>query len=98
MRTILFGSVIAVGLIVCPSLRAQGSDDVRAEQQALKDKGFDPGPIDGVSGPQTRRALHEFQQKQNLEEDGRLGPQTRDALGLQPGSAKTDMKESGTNL
>jgi Putative peptidoglycan binding domain len=98
MRTIIISSVFALGVFMSPGLLAQGSDDVRAEQQALKDKGIDPGPIDGINGPQTRRALHEFQAKQNLAEDGKLGPQTRDALGLKPGSASTDMKESGTNL
>lgn len=98
MRTLITGSALAVSLLMTPGLRAQGSDDVRAEQQALKDKGFDPGPVDGVDGPQTRAALRQFQQKQNLQEDGKVGPQTRDALGLKPGSAGTDMKESGTNL
>ncbi len=98
MRTIIFGSAFAIALLINPSLFAQGSDDVRAEQQALKDKGFDPGPIDGISGPRTRAALRQFQAKQNLKEDGRLGPETRDALGLQAGSASTDVKEAGTNL
>jgi Putative peptidoglycan binding domain len=98
MRIILSGAVFAAGLLLSPSLQARDSDSVRAEQQALKDKGFDPGPVDGVDGPQTRSALHQFQQKQNLEEDGKLGPQTRDALGLKPGSADTNMKASGQNL
>lgn len=98
MRTILFASAFAMALLMGSNLRTQGSDDVRAEQQALKDKGFDPGPVDGVDGPKTRAALRQFQAKQNLEQDGRLGPQTRDALGLKPGSASTNMKEAGTNL
>jgi hypothetical protein len=98
MRISLFCSVVAAGLVITPCLLAQGSDDVRAEQQALKDKGYDPGPVDGVDGPKTRAALREFQSKQNLQEDGKLGPQTRDALGLREGSAHTDMKEAGTNL
>jgi len=98
MGKTIFGFAFAMALVAGPSLLAQGSDDVRAEQQALKDKGLDPGPIDGIDGPRTRAALREFQQKQNLDADGKLGPQTRDALGLKPGSARTDMKESGANL
>ena len=98
MRKIMFGSVLAIGLMCSPSLRAQGSDDVKAEQQALKDKGFDPGPVDGVNGPKTRSALGQFQEKQNLKKDGKLGPQTRDSLGLKEASASTDMKKSGTNI
>lgn len=98
MRITIFGLAFGLLLLLSPGLRAQGSEDIRAEQQALKDKGFDPGPVDGVDGPKTRAALRQFQEKQNLQEDGRLGPQTRDALGLRPGSASTDMKEAGTNL
>jgi hypothetical protein len=98
MWKIILGSAFALGLLIAPTLFAQGSDDIRAEQQALKDKGCDPGPIDGINGPKTEAALREFQRKQNLEPDGRLGPQTRDALGLRPASAHTDMKEAGTNL
>jgi hypothetical protein len=85
-------------LLISSNLQAQGSDDIRAEQQALKDKGFDPGEIDGKNGPKTHAALREFQKKQNLSEDGKFGPQTRDALGVKTGSASTEMKESGANL
>jgi len=98
MRTMISGLALALAFLVSPGMFAQGSDDVRAEQQALKDKGFDPGPVDGINGPRTQAALRQFQDKQNLKEDGKLGPQTRDALGLKPGSAGTDMKEAGTNL
>lgn len=98
MRNLLFTSALAAGLLMTPNLRAQDSDTIRAEQQALKDKGFDPGPVDGVDGAKTRAALRDFQKKQSLNEDGKLGPQTMDALGVKPGSSKTDMKESGANL
>ena len=98
MQTMIFGSVFAIVLLLSPSLLAQGSGEVRAEQQALKDKGFDPGSVDGVKGPRTRAALRQFQAKQNLQEDGKLGPQARDALGLKPGSAATNMKAAGTNF
>jgi hypothetical protein len=98
MQKMMFVTALAVGLLATPLLKAQGSDSIRAEQQALKDKGFDPGPVDGMSGRQTKEALKHFQDQQNLHEDGRLGPQTRDALGLKEGSAKTDMRESGENM
>lgn len=41
-----------------------------ALQQALKDKGFDPGPIDGVIGAGTKKALKAWQQSQGLPVDG----------------------------
>ncbi len=39
-------------------------------QQALKDKGFDPGPIDGVIGSGTKRALKDWQESAGLPADG----------------------------
>ncbi len=39
-------------------------------QQALLDKGFDPGPIDGVIGAGTKRALRAWQESVGMPEDG----------------------------
>ncbi len=33
---------------------------VREVQQALRDAGYDPGPIDGIMGPRTRSALRTY--------------------------------------
>jgi len=38
---------------------------VMAMQQTLKDKGFDPGPIDGTAGPRTAAALSDYQKAEN---------------------------------
>lgn len=51
-----------------------------AVQKALKDAGFDPGPIDGIWGPRTRAAVVAFQRARGLIADGIVGPQTRAAL------------------
>jgi putative chitinase len=56
---------------------------VKALQKALKDKGFDPGEIDGDFGPGTEAAVLAFQQSQGLIADGKAGPQTLGALGLE---------------
>ena len=37
-----------------------GKDDVRTAQQALQDKGFNPGPIDGIMGPHTKAAISDL--------------------------------------
>lgn len=50
--------------------RALTLDERKAVQQALKDKGFDPGPVDGIIGAQTRRALRDWQRSENLPADG----------------------------
>ncbi|MBL8905432.1 MAG: TIGR02594 family protein [Rhizobiales bacterium] len=58
-------------------------------QIALKSKGFDPGPIDGVRGRRTIAAIMAFQAKNNLEVDGIVGPLTAAKL-FAGGPAPTD--------
>lgn len=50
--------------------RALSLAERMALQQALKDKGFDPGPIDGVIGAGTKKALKAWQRSEGLPEDG----------------------------
>src|ERR1700761_654898 len=97
MRKLLIASTLCIGLCGTTALWAQ-SDSVRQAQQALKDKGYDPGPVDGKNGPKTRQATRQYQQKENLDADGRLGPQTLDHLGVQHASSGTEMKEAGANV
>jgi hyperosmotically inducible protein len=60
---------------------------IRAGQQALKDRGIDPGPIDGVHGPRTAAAVKEYQQKENLAVTGRFDPETLGKLDVGVGGA-----------
>jgi hypothetical protein len=55
---------------------------VRKVQRALKDKGFDPGKIDGEYGPHTVAAVTAFQATHRLVADGVCGPQTARKLGV----------------
>ncbi len=69
------------------SFLRNGSSGPQVEelQQMLKAAGFDPGPLDGKFGPQTRAAVLAFQQAKSIQVDGVVGPQTRAALlGLPP--------------
>lgn len=50
--------------------RALSLDERKTLQQALKDKGFDPGPIDGVIGAGTKRALKAWQKSAGVPADG----------------------------
>jgi uncharacterized protein (TIGR02594 family) len=75
--------------------------DVRAIQQALKDKGFDPGEIDGQPGRRTIAAVKAFQAKNGLEVDGIVGPQTAKALmgaGAAGATAPTGGADTSTPL
>jgi peptidoglycan hydrolase-like protein with peptidoglycan-binding domain len=56
--------------------------DVKSMQMALKDKGFDPGPADGVMGPRTRAALMDYQRKEGLTPTGRWDDETAMKLGV----------------
>lgn len=53
-----------------------------AIQNALKAKGYDPGPIDNILGPQTRAALSKYQKANNLPV-GRLDMETLRSLGVE---------------
>jgi len=53
-------------------------------QQALADKGYYSGPVNGVWGPDSLEALKKFQSDQNLSPDGKLGSLSLIGLGLGP--------------
>ncbi len=55
---------------------------VRDVQRALKNKGYNPGPVDGVMGVQTQAALRQYQKDKELPQ-GNLNLQTLQALGIQ---------------
>ena len=61
---------------------SMNSDTVRKVQQALREKGHNPGAIDGVYGPQTAQALREFQRSQSLVASGRMDQDTLANLGV----------------
>ena len=49
-------------------------------QRYLSDNGFNPGPIDGVSGNKTKAAIKAFQTKNGLLSDGIAGSKTKAAM------------------
>jgi putative chitinase len=56
--------------------------DVKRIQELLKEKGFDPGFIDGEFGHGTEAAVMAFQKSEGLAADGIVGLQTQKALGM----------------
>ena len=97
MRTVL--AALFVGLCLCATgVYGQSGDTVREAQQALKDKGYDPGPIDGINGPRTRAAVRSYQEKEHLNTDGRLDATTLDSLGVKHASAGTEFGAAGENV
>ncbi len=49
-------------------------------QGALKNAGYYMGIVDGKKGPQTKKAIEDFQKANNLPPDGKVGPKTWAAL------------------
>lgn len=63
-----------------------GSPVVRHLQRLLARAGTLPGPIDGLYGPRTARAVGQYQADLGLPVSGIAGPQTLTALGAQGGA------------
>jgi len=53
---------------------------VKLLQEALNDLGHEAGAVDGIFGPQTERALRDFQERAGITVDGIAGPQTYGAM------------------
>ena len=56
-------------------------DDVRALQERLLEIGYNAGRADGIYGPDTARAVAQFQREVGLVPDANCGPHTLAALG-----------------
>ena len=88
-------ALVLLVLLACSGVAVHAEPDpmVEAIQQALTEKGFDPGKVDGAMGWRTRGALRVFQRSVGLPDSGRVDSATLAALGLGPSSgaqARTD--------
>ncbi len=66
-------------------------EEVIRVQQRLSQWGYYKGPVDGVYGYETFRAVQNFQRNNGLPIDGVTGKATRDALGLSMPDAPPDV-------
>lgn len=62
------------------------SEEIRAVQQALKEKGYYNYTVDGIFGTRTRSAVVSFQKDNGLDPDGIAGEKTLKALGVYSGN------------
>ena len=70
---------------------------VRDTQIALKQAGFNPGPIDGIMGPLTMTSLRDYQSHFGLQVTGTLTAETRTALmGTGTATMRTDRQSPTT--
>jgi hypothetical protein len=71
----------AANAVAAPATEAP-QDANKALQQALKDKGFYNGAIDGDLGPKTQEAVKAFKVANKLNADSVVGPKVKELLGL----------------
>jgi peptidoglycan hydrolase-like protein with peptidoglycan-binding domain len=79
-RGVAFASLLAA-LAAATAMPADAGRQTPGLQVALKSRGLYAGPIDGIAGPMTRRAIRVFQKRNGLAVDGVPGPRTRAKLG-----------------
>lgn len=68
-------------LAFAPPASAAANPQLAGLQVALRSYGLYCGPIDGIAGPATRRAVEDFQRRHGLPADGIAGARTRAELG-----------------
>ena len=79
-RFIVLASLVAA--LGAPASAVAITDvQVAGLQAALRARGLYAGPVDAITGPQTRRGVLRFQRRSGLAVDGVVGPRTRKALG-----------------
>ena len=66
-------------------------------QTKLKRWGYFDGPVDGVYGSKTTKAMRSFQQKNGLTADGVAGPATLKALGMEQTSQNSGSSQTGSS-
>jgi peptidoglycan hydrolase-like protein with peptidoglycan-binding domain len=97
---------LGVVMSVAVSMFAAGMS-VRQAQELLKSKGYYKGTVDGVSGPQTKKALQEYQRAQGLTPSGTIDSKTAaslesaapsEAAGNAAGTAKTAKTDSTSSV
>ena len=78
---------LALGVSAATYQRGSSGGTVKEIQTKLKNWGYYSGAIDGVYGSRTEAAVRHFQEKNGLSVDGKAGPKTLAALGIQSGTA-----------
>lgn len=78
---------LALGVSAVTYQRGSSGGTVKEIQTKLKNWGYYSGAIDGVYGSRTEAAVRHFQEKNGLSVDGKAGPKTLAALGIQAGTA-----------
>jgi len=71
--------------------------EVKTLQTKLKRWGYYSGPVDGIYGSGTKKAVEYFQRKNGLGVDGLVGPATAKALGMSVSGGSSGSGSSGSS-
>jgi len=74
------------------------SSDIKKVQEALHDKGYYKGQIDGILGPETREGIRQYQKSENLPVTGHLDAATAGKLGVGSESIGGSFKGAGKEV
>ncbi len=100
-RALLALPLILVAAAITPRASAANAG-VAALQVGLRSHGLYRGPIDGLTGPATAKAIRRLQKRAHITVDGVVGPQTRKALGRfarhRLGSCKLELGRKGWDV
>jgi peptidoglycan hydrolase-like protein with peptidoglycan-binding domain len=75
ISTVFFALFLQIGIST-----SSADDTTRMVQDALTEKGFDPGPVDGVWGSRTKAAVMRFQESAGLTANGQIDGPTKSSL------------------
>ena len=87
-KNTMFAALVAAGLLAAAGTATAASShmsrsDVQQVQRALNDAGYNVA-VDGAWGPNTQRALRDYQSKHGLSATGRMDRDTMASLNMTP--------------
>lgn len=91
--SILIGFLVICGVAGATAVAGQYDQSVYNAQRELKQRGYSPGPADGLMGKQTKDAIRKFQQAQGLPATGSLDEKTINLLNAGPSNEKSPTPE-----
>jgi peptidoglycan hydrolase-like protein with peptidoglycan-binding domain len=98
LLTLFAVGTLGLGLPPLVSAASLSKEDIVKVQNSLIDKGFNPGRVDGIMGPQTRSGIREYQKSEDLKVTGRLDVETAGKLGVGPESIGGEFKGAGQEV
>ena len=95
MNTLVLG--FAQSALAASYRQGDSGSAVTTIQTKLKRWGYFDGPVDGIYGSKTSKAVRSFQQKNGLTADGVAGPATLKAQGMEQTSQNSGSSQTGSS-